>query len=90
MKLNTHLKAVFRQLVLTRAYKTPGNCKGCRTPQHLGCRQPCSMPVIPNFKEILSLHILQEMKHSEGGSTNRGPGIYVPARFMDYFEIFFQ
>ena len=26
----------------------------------------CNDGIIPNFKEILSLHILQEMKHSEG------------------------
>ena len=26
----------------------------------------CVMQNIPNFKEILSLHISQEMKHSEG------------------------
>ena len=24
------------------------------------------LAIIPNFKEILSLHILQEMRHSEG------------------------
>ena len=40
--------------------------------------------------DLLSLHNLQEVRHSEGGNTNRGPGKYMPARFMGYFEIFLQ